>query len=81
MRPLPPRWRQPAEPDVHTEGNERVAFLRAYDKAAGADLGTVKMPSHQTGGPMTYMVNGKQFMTVSIQEATGGAALVSYALR
>jgi len=67
---------------VHTEpSGERVAFLRAYDKATGADLGTVSMPGHQTGGPMTYMVNGKQYITVSISDAAaGGSALVTYAL-
>jgi quinoprotein glucose dehydrogenase len=66
---------------VHTEGNERIAFLRAYDKATGADIGTVKMPGHQTGGPMTYMVGGKQYITVAIQDAAaGGSALVTYAL-
>ena len=67
---------------VHTEpSGERVAFLRAYDKATGADLGTVSMPGHQTGGPMTYMANGKQYITVSISDAAaGGSAFVTYAL-
>ena len=41
-------------------------MLRAYDKATGADVGAVYMPAPQTGSPMTYMVNGKQYITVSI---------------
>jgi quinoprotein glucose dehydrogenase len=67
---------------VHTEpSGEKVAFLRAYDKTTGADLGSVSMPGHQTGGPMTYMVNGKQYITVSISDAAaGGSAFVTYAL-
>ena len=41
-------------------------MLRAYDKATGKDAGAVYMPAPQTGSPMTYMLNGKQYITVSI---------------
>ena len=49
---------------------QRSAMLRAYDKATGKDAGAVYMPAPQTGSPMTYMLNGKQYITVAI---TGGA--------
>jgi len=51
-----------------TAGHPRGALLRAYDKATGKDAGAVLMPAQQTGSPMTYMLNGKQYIVV----ATGG---------
>jgi quinoprotein glucose dehydrogenase len=45
---------------------QRGAMLRAYDKATGKEAGAVYMPAPQTGSPMTYMANGKQYITVSI---------------
>ncbi|PYR53186.1 MAG: quinoprotein glucose dehydrogenase [Acidobacteria bacterium] len=47
-------------------GHPRGALLRAYDKATGKDAGTVFMPAQQTGSPMTYMVNGKQYIVLAI---------------
>ena len=45
---------------------QKGALLRAYDKATGKDAGAVYMPSGQTGSPMTYMLNGKQYIVVAI---------------
>ncbi len=45
---------------------QRGAMLRAYDKKDGHEVGAVYMPAPQTGSPMTYMINGKQYITVSI---------------
>ena len=42
------------------------AMLRAYDKATGKDVGAVYMPAQATGGPMTYMVNGVQYIVIAI---------------
>ncbi len=41
-------------------------MLRAYDKATGKEVGAVYMPAPQTGSPMTYMLNGKQYITIAI---------------
>jgi quinoprotein glucose dehydrogenase len=49
-----------------TPTGQRGAMLRAYDKATGNEVGAVYMPAPQTGSPMTYMVNGTQYLTVSI---------------
>jgi quinoprotein glucose dehydrogenase len=49
-----------------TPSGQRGAMLRAYDKATGKDVGAVYMPAPQTGSPMTYRLNGKQYITVSI---------------
>jgi quinoprotein glucose dehydrogenase len=68
------------EGGVHTnEAGQRVALLRAYDKATGADVGAVPMPEKQTGSPMTYLVNGRQFIVVAVSGANG-AELIAYTL-
>jgi quinoprotein glucose dehydrogenase len=68
------------EGGVHrNESGERVALLRAYDKVTGADIGAVEMPDKQTGSPMTYMINGKQYIVVAVS-GVDGAQLIAYAL-
>ena len=54
------------EPRVTTTPEGRGAMLRAYDKATGKELGAVFMPAQQSGSPMTYMLNGKQYIVVAI---------------
>jgi quinoprotein glucose dehydrogenase len=51
-------------------GRGRGAMLRAYDKKTGKEVGTVYLPAPQTGSPMTYMLNGKQYIVVAV---SGGA--------
>ncbi len=72
------------EGGVHTNAKgEQVALLRAYDKETGADIpGEVNMPGKQTGSPMTYMYNGKQYIVVAVTTigAQGGGELIAYAL-
>ena len=69
------------EGGVHRNAaGERVALLRAYDKNTGADAGAVEMPDKQTGSPMTYMINGKQYLVVAVS-GVDGAQLIAYALQ
>ena len=49
-----------------TPSGQRGAMLRAYDKATGDEVGAVYMPAPQTGSPMTYMLNGKQYIVVAV---------------
>src|SRR6266850_2400479 len=49
-----------------TPSGQVGAMLRAYDKATGREVGAVYMPAGQTGTPMTYMLNGKQYVVVAI---------------
>ena len=49
-----------------TPEHPRGAMLRAYDKATGRQVGAVFMPAPQSGNPMTYMVDGKQYIVVAI---------------
>ena len=58
----------------------RGAMLRAYDKATGREVGAVFMPAPQTGGPMTYMWNGRQYIVVAISGAGYSGELVAYRL-
>jgi quinoprotein glucose dehydrogenase len=53
-----------------TEDHPRGAMLRAYDKATGKEVGAVYLPAPQSGSPMTYMVDGKQYIVVAV---SGGA--------
>ena len=50
-----------------------MALLRAYDKATGADVGAVEMPAKQTGSPMTYLVNGRQYIVVAVSGSEGAS--------
>jgi quinoprotein glucose dehydrogenase len=62
-------------------GDGTDPLLHAYDKETGADLAQIPMPGMQTGLPMTYMQNGRQFILVSVGSANGqGPQLVAYAL-
>ena len=51
-------------------GRPRGAMLRAYDKKTGAEVGALFMPAPQSGSPMSYAINGKQYIIVAV---SGGA--------
>jgi quinoprotein glucose dehydrogenase len=63
-----------------TPNGQRGAMLRAYDKATGNELGAVYMPAPQTGSPMTYSLNGKQYIVVAIAGASYSAELLAFRL-
>jgi len=63
-----------------TPTGQRGAMLRAYDKATGADVGAVYMPAPQTGSPMTYFYNGKQYIVVAISGASYSGELLAFKL-
>jgi quinoprotein glucose dehydrogenase len=44
----------------------RGAMLRAYNKTTGAEVGSVLLPAPVSGSPMTYSVNGKQYIVVAV---------------
>jgi quinoprotein glucose dehydrogenase len=58
-----------------TPDHPRGAMLRAYDKATGAQVGAVLMPAPQSGSPMTYAVDGKQYIVVAV---SGGSYTGEY---
>ena len=56
------------------------AMLRAYDKATGREVGAVYMPAPQSGSPMTYLLNGEQYLVVAVSGAQYAGELLAYKL-
>ena len=63
-----------------TADHPRGAPLRAYDQATGKEVGNVLMPAGQSGSPMTYMVNGKQYIIVAVSGGDYSGEYICYAL-
>jgi quinoprotein glucose dehydrogenase len=63
-----------------TPSGARGAMLRAYDKATGKEVGAVYMPAPQTGSPMTYLLNGRQYIVVAVSGAGYSGELLAYRL-
>jgi glucose dehydrogenase len=61
------------------EGWGGAPALRAHDKATGAVLAEVALPGAVGGLPMTYMIDGKQFIVLSTA-GDRGAQLVALSL-
>ena len=40
--------------------------LRAYDKATGKVIAQIELPANQTGVPMNYSVNKKQYIVIAV---------------
>jgi len=58
----------------------RGAKFRAYDKLTGKDAGDVYIPAPQSGSPMSYMLNGKQYIVVAIGGGTYSSEFVAFKL-
>ena len=58
---------------------QREGF-RAVDKATGKVISELQLPSMATGIPMTYMVDGRQYIVVAVGAAGVPAELVALAL-
>ena len=52
----------------------RGARLRAYDKATGEEKGAVFIAGEQTGSPITYVLNGRQYIAVAVAGNTTESA-------
>jgi quinoprotein glucose dehydrogenase len=52
----------------------------AYDKATGDVVHELTLPGGTCGNPMTYAINGKQYITVSVGSRTTTAEIVALAL-
>src|SRR4029077_15393082 len=63
-----------------TPEHPRGAMLRGYDKQTGKEVGAVWMPAPQSGSPMTYSVNGKQYIIVSISGGNYSGEYLAFAL-
>jgi glucose dehydrogenase len=63
-----------------TPDHPRGAMLRAYDKLTGKEVGAVWMPAQQSGSPMTYSVNGKQYIIVAISGGNYAGEYLAFSL-
>jgi quinoprotein glucose dehydrogenase len=63
-----------------TPNGARGAMLRAYNKNTGKEEGAVYMPAPQSGSPMTYMVNGQQYIVVAISGGNYSGELLAFKL-
>jgi quinoprotein glucose dehydrogenase len=63
-----------------TPEHPRGALLHAYSKATGKELGAVWMPAAQSGTPMTYSVNGRQFIVVPVSGGNYSGEYLAFAL-
>jgi len=63
--------REGGSPEEVPDFEIRDPKLSAYDKETGKVVGEVALPRNATGAPMTYMLNGVQFIVVP----TGGSNL------
>ena len=63
-----------------TPNGLRGAMLRAYDKATGNEVGAVYMPAAQGGSPMTYMLDGRQYIVVAVSGANYSGELLAFKL-
>ena len=69
------------DPQVTTvPTRSRGAMLRAYDKATGREVGGVLLPAPQSGSPMTYAVNGRQYVVVAVSGGPYSGEYIAFRL-
>jgi quinoprotein glucose dehydrogenase len=61
-------------------GRQRGAMLRAYDKQTGREVGAVWMPAPQSGSPMTYQVDGRQYIVVAVSGGVYSGEYLAFSL-
>jgi glucose dehydrogenase len=63
-----------------TPQHPRGAMLRAYDKTNGKEMGAVWLPAPQSGSPMTYMMDGRQYIIVAVSGGNYSGEYIAFAL-
>jgi quinoprotein glucose dehydrogenase len=63
-----------------TDAHPRGAMLRAYDKTNGKEVGSVWMPAPQSGSPMTYLWQGKQYIVIAVSGGAYSGEYIAYRL-
>jgi glucose dehydrogenase len=51
-----------------------------YDKQTGKEVGTLWMPAPQSGSPMSYMANGRQYIIVAVSGGVYSGEYIAFAL-
>ena len=69
------------DPQITTSpAHPRGAMLRAYDKTDGREVGAVFMPAPQSGSPMTYAIDGKQYIVVAVSGGSYSGEFIAFTL-
>jgi quinoprotein glucose dehydrogenase len=61
-------------------GRQRGAMLRAYDKGTGKETGALWIPAPQSGSPMSYLLDGKQYIVVAVGGGNYSGEYLAFAL-
>jgi len=61
-------------------GGSGGPMFRAYDKRDGSEVFEIEMPTLVTGAPMTYVLNGRQYIVVAVSKRGEPAELVALTL-
>jgi glucose dehydrogenase len=62
------------------QGRARGAMLRAYNKQTGEQVGEVLMPAAISGSPMTFSVDGRQYIIVAVSGGNYTGEYIAFAL-
>jgi quinoprotein glucose dehydrogenase len=63
-----------------TPDGARGSMLRAYDKRTGRELAALQLPAPQSGSPMTYMVDGRQYLVIAVSGDNHPGELIAFAV-
>ena len=55
-------------------------WLHAWDKHTGERIADIRLPSNQSGIPMSYLLNGKQYIIVAVSTVNQPSELVALTL-
>ena len=61
-------------------GHPRGAYLRAFDQKTGSEVGAVYMPAPESADPMSYSLDGKQYIMVAVSGGNYSGDYLAYAL-
>jgi quinoprotein glucose dehydrogenase len=61
-----------------TRDGTRGSMLRAYDKRTGRELAALQLPAPQSGSPMTYMVDGRQYLVIAVSGTDYPGELIAF---
>lgn len=64
----------------HGEGPGGSPILHALDKATGETIARIELPASVTGVPMTYMLDGKQYLAMTVSDFRNAAKIIALAL-
>jgi quinoprotein glucose dehydrogenase len=62
-------------------GVKGPSVFRAYDKTSGEIVWETQLPAGTTGGPVSYVANGKQFIVVPVGGKDAGTSWIALGLK